>query len=52
MFIENWGGWTAIIAFAVTFSIFSWFLVRAIRMKKDEADHMAALPLGDDSGKR
>lgn len=49
MFIENWDGWTAGIAFFVTFSIFSWFVIRAVRMRKEEADQLAGLPLEEDS---
>lgn len=39
----------AIIAFVVTSAIFLYFFVRALLMKKPEADHLANLPLEPDT---
>ena len=35
--------------FVLTLTVFLCFFVRALRMKKHEADHLSQLPLEDDS---
>ena len=42
---EDWHGAVPIIAFIFTFGIFIVFVVRAIRLHRDEAGRMASLPL-------
>ncbi len=36
-------------AFVLTLTVFLFFFVRALRMKKKDADHLSRLPLEDDS---
>ena len=48
--LEDWHYAIPYISFALTFGVFVVMVVRAIRMKQDKADHMAHLPLEDDSG--
>lgn len=36
-------------SFAVTLTVFAFFFIRALRMKKDQSDHLSHLPLQDDS---
>jgi hypothetical protein len=42
---EEWHTAVPIIAFILTFGVFLFFVVRAIRLRRDEADRMASLPL-------
>lgn len=42
---ESWIEWIPIVAFALTFGLFCIFVVRALRMRKGDIDHMAELPL-------
>ncbi len=37
--------WVPILAFVLTFAVFCAFVVRALRMKKDDVEHMSVLPL-------
>ena len=38
-----------IAAFVLTLTVFVFFFIRALRMKKEKADHLSQLPLQDDS---
>ena len=42
---EEWHTAVPIIAFVLTFGVFIFFVVRAIRLRSDEVDRMASLPL-------
>lgn len=42
---EPWHGAAPIIAFVLTFGVFIFFVVRAICLKRDEAQRLASLPL-------
>ncbi len=44
---ENWHSIVPVVAFAVTFAVFTFAFVRSIVMRKDKADAMAAKPLDD-----
>ena len=47
---EEWHSSVPIIAFALTFAVFIYFVVRAVRMRRDEVVRLASLPLDlDDS---
>ena len=46
---ENWHSIVPVVAFAVTFTVFTIAFMRALVMRKDKADAMAAKPL--DEGK-
>jgi len=46
---EDWQQIIPIIAFILTFAVFIVFVIRAIRMRKDDAGHMASLPLENDT---
>ena len=35
--------------FAVTLTVFAFFFIRALRMKKEQTHHLSHLPLQDDS---
>lgn len=48
---EDWTSIVPIIAFVVTFTIFVVAIVRSIRMKQAMSDHLASLPLQDDTSK-
>ncbi len=48
---EDWTSVVPIIAFVVTFTIFVVAIVRSIRMKQTTSDHLASLPLQDDTPK-
>lgn len=39
--------WVPYVAFAVTAAIFVTFTARAIRLRQEQADHLAHLPLDD-----
>jgi hypothetical protein len=44
---ENWHSVVPIVAFAVTFTVFMSAFTRALVMRKDKAETMAAKPLDD-----
>lgn len=44
---ENWHSIVPMVAFAVTFTIFTLACIRSVLMRKDKADEMAAKPLDD-----
>ena len=44
----EWQAVLSISAFVFTLAVFALFFVRAIRMKRDVADHMSRLPVADD----
>jgi hypothetical protein len=44
---ESWHSVVPIVAFAVTFTVFTIALLRSLVMRKDKADAMAAKPLDD-----
>lgn len=51
IFHEDWTAVVPIIAFVLTFTFFMVMMVRAARMKKAQREHMASLPLDDDSSR-
>jgi preprotein translocase subunit YajC len=51
IFHEEWTTVVPIIAFVLTFTFFVVMMVRAARMKKAKREHMASLPLDDDSSR-
>lgn len=44
---ESWSDWAAIASFAFTLAFFVLMTVRALRIRKDRAEHMSALPLDE-----
>jgi hypothetical protein len=44
---ENWHSIVPMVAFAVTFTVFTFACIRSVLMRKDKADEMAAMPLDD-----
>lgn len=44
---ENWHSIVPMVAFAVTFTVFTFACIRSLVMGKDKADAMAAKPLDD-----
>ena len=44
----EWQSVLSIGAFALTLGVFLFFFIRALRMKKDHADHMQRLPIDDE----
>ncbi len=46
---ESWHYAVPIIAFVLTFGVFVYFVIRAIRMRRSKADYMSHLPLQDDN---
>lgn len=48
---EDWTSIVPIIAFIVTFTIFVVAIVRSIKMKKATSEHLASLPLQNDTPK-
>lgn len=42
---EAWHEIVPVVAFVLTFGVFVYFVVRALRMKRERADYMANLPL-------
>lgn len=46
---EDWTTIVPVIAFGITFTFFIVMIVRSIRMKKSERDHLSSLPLEDDT---
>jgi len=45
---DDWHTSVPIIAFVLTFGVFIFFVVRALRLRGDEADRLASLPLDSD----
>ncbi|MDP0491073.1 MAG: hypothetical protein Q7Q71_08515 [Verrucomicrobiota bacterium JB023] len=45
---DNWGE-TIFLSFGVTLTIFTVATIFALRMKKEKRDHLAHLPLADDT---
>ena len=48
---EPWHGSVPIIAFILTFGVFVFFFIRALRLRQEDANRMAALPLELDEPK-
>jgi hypothetical protein len=46
----EWMDVLPIIAFVLTFAVFTFAIVRALRMRKSEADRMARLPVDEPDG--
>lgn len=44
---ENWHSIVPMVAFAVTFTVFTFACIRSVLMRKEKADEMAAKPLDD-----
>jgi hypothetical protein len=42
---DTWNGLIPLVAFAVTSLVFGYIFVRALKMKKPQADRLARLPL-------
>jgi hypothetical protein len=50
---EKWHSIVPMVAFAVTFTVFTFAFIRSLMMRKDKADAMAGKPLDDgDSSSR
>lgn len=47
--IDNGALFQALLAFVLTFSVFLIIMLRAWKMRSSEADHLASLPLDNDS---
>ena len=45
---EGWTDWAPILAFGFTLAFFLMVAWRGLRLRKEKADRMAALPLEDD----
>ena len=45
---EEWQTIVPIIAFVLTFSVFLFQVIRAVRIKKPQSEHLASLPLEDE----
>ena len=43
--IETWLDFVPFVAFFLTFAVFLILSIRALRLRSDEAEHMASLPL-------
>ena len=46
---ESWHDAVPIVAFVLTFGVFAYLVIRAIRMRRSKADYMARLPLEDEN---
>ena len=46
---ENWHTIVPMIAFALTFAVFTFFSLRAVFLRKHQAERLARLPLEEDS---
>jgi hypothetical protein len=44
---ETWLNWVPYVAFGVTSAVFITFSLRAITLRKDQAEHLARLPFDD-----
>jgi hypothetical protein len=49
---EHWHTIIPMVAFALTFTVFVYFFVRALRMQRTKADAMSNLPLENDDTPR
>ncbi|MGI9241263.1 MAG: hypothetical protein ACR2RV_10705 [Verrucomicrobiales bacterium] len=49
---EEWHGMVPVIAFILTFGVFVFFVVRALRLQREEVNRLASLPLDLDDAKR
>jgi len=49
---EEWHAMVPVIAFILTFGVFVFFVVRALRLRREEVNHMASLPLDLDDSKK
>ena len=47
--LEEWQSLLTMVAFFLTFAAFLYFSIRALKMKKEKRDHMANLPLEEES---
>jgi hypothetical protein len=45
--VEEWATWVPIISFVLIAAVFIAVTIRALRIKKDERERLAALPLDD-----
>ena len=48
LILEDWHHTLPYISFALTFAVFIYFVVKALRMKQEDVDHRANLPLEND----
>ena len=48
---DEWQEMVPLVAFLLTFGVFLFFLIRAIRMRKSDAEYMSKLPLQQDPEK-
>ena len=48
---EEWHAMVPVIAFILTFGVFVFFVVRALRLQREEVNHLASLPLDLDDSK-
>ena len=46
--LSEWTEVITIVAFVLTAAAFVYFVVRAVRMRKEKADRLASLPLDDE----
>ena len=49
---DDWTTIVPIIAFVITFTFFVVMVVRAVKMKKSEQDHLSSLPLEDEKTRK
>ena len=49
--LETWMDFVPFVAFFLTFIVFLVFCIRALRLRREEVDHMAALPLDTNGDK-
>ncbi len=47
IFYENWHALVPIVAFILTFGVFLFYVVRALRMRRPEAERLSRIPLED-----
>lgn len=52
IFYEDWTQMLPEISFCLTFAVFLAITIRALMTKKDKVDHMANLPLEDDTASK
>lgn len=45
----DWAPWIAILAFAVSFAVFLYFVIMAIRMPRKKVQHDSELPLKEEN---
>ncbi len=44
---DHWTEWATVASFAFTLTFFLFMSIRALRIRKDKAEQMSALPLDD-----